>query len=300
MISVNLIGFQPNAQWLLQAQGLTQQLLNLPTIAEKNQLIDDNRAFWGQIKNELPFRDKCWYSEAKESVSIYEIEHFRPIKATTRTTSLLKGKNRLNPFEETRRDWTAATRYRGVGYWWLAFDFRNYRNCGKQINGIKSTRFPLNLRSFIAYSEADDYTREEAILLDPTRPGDPELLTFEPDGKTRPSVTDITRPEYIRATVSIEVYGLNKIDSLVTHRETKWSDCNKAIKRALNKYVDLTEAETAGNMADYYKYFDEFMDFIENDIKPAINPTSEFSAVAKACIMSYSKYEWINDYVLTA
>jgi hypothetical protein len=298
MIFINLVNFKPDDDWQYEAWLLNAELKAKKTIAEKLQLIDENRDFWSRLKAQLPYNDKCWYSEAKESVSVYEVEHFRPVKATSRSKSILKVFKQF--VEAQRKDWTSLTKYKGLGYWWLAFDCTNYRNCGKKINLTKSTRFPLIENSFIAHTEADDYKKEDMYLLDPTKDGDSELLTFDPDGKARPTITDKDTTEFARAFVSIETYGLNKIDALVKHRETKWSDCYKAIIRASNKFVELEEATNEGNTELYFKLFDEFMDFIENDIKPAIHPSSEFSSVAKACVLSYSKYGWILDYVLAA
>ncbi|MCT1531022.1 hypothetical protein M3B46_08455 [Sphingobacterium daejeonense] len=297
MIYIDIENFIPDDDWLYEAWLLNAELKAKISKEEKNQFIDENRAFWGRIKNQLPYNDKCWYSESKESVSVYEIEHFRPTKATIRSKSVLKS---LKTFkEEIRKDWIKETKFRGGGYWWLAFNYKNYRNCGKRINNIKGIRFPLQSLSLIAYEESENYLDEKCLLLDPTKEGDPDLLTFDPDGKARPTLTDGISLEFIRAHASIDIYGLNAIEPLVKHRESKWNECYKAIKRATEKYTELELAADEGNMNSFKRYFDEFIDFIENDIKPAIHPSSEFSAVAKACVISYSKYGWISEYVLT-
>lgn len=296
MIFINLSDFIPSDNWLYQAWLLNAELKSLTSIQEKLDFIDQNRAFWSELKTEFPYSNKCWFSESKESVSIYEIEHFRPTKATVRSKSVLKS---LKSFVEAQRnDWIAATKYKGHGYWWLAFNYKNYRNCGKKVNLIKSIRFPLKQSSFIAYTENDDWTQEQTILLDPTKEGDSELLTFDPDGKSRPTVTDKASYDYLRAHASIDIYGLNSIEPLVKHRESKWRECYKAIRRAIDKYSELEEAGEQGNMVSFRRYFDEFMDFITKDLRPAIDPSSEFSSVAKACIKSYSKYDWVNEYIL--
>lgn len=298
MIYIDLTGFRPSDEWLLEAWHINAALKAGKTSAERNQIIDDNRPFWSSLKPHLPYNDKCWYSEAKESVSPYEIEHFRPTKATTRC-SIVKFKKVISNFiEEQRRDWTSLTKFRGVGYWWLAFQYSNYRNCGKLVNGIKSTRFPIKVGSVISYGEFEDIGLEETILLDPTVPGDPELITFDPDGKARPSIVNPLDHLYFRAKISIHIYGLNSIEPLVKHRGDKWSDCIKAINRANRKYNDLTSAFILGDTINYYNSFNDFLDFVENDIKPALDSNSEFSSVAKACILSFPNYKWIQDYVL--
>ena len=200
--------------------------------------------------------------------------------------------------EQERKDWTKENKYKGIGYWWLAFNYTNYRNCGKRLNATKGIRFPLKPLSFVAYTEKDQWEKEITILLDPLVENDCTLLTFDPDGKARPTFTDINSYEYSRAFVTIEVFGLNKIDALAKHRETKWADCYKAIRRAKDKYSELEIAALANNKDQFDRYFNEFLDFVNNDIKPAIKIDSEFSSVAKACVSSYASYEWINSYVL--
>ena len=296
MIFIDLSTYLPDDDWRYEAWQLEQELHAKVTNEEKFAFIDANRAFWGRLKAGFPHNDKCWISESKESVSVYQIEHFRPTRAVGRSTSVFK---LLHPIvEETRRDWTAATRYKGLGYWWLAFNYLNYRNCGGKINNTKGIRFPMEQNSVIAYSLNDDWNNERNILIDPTKSGDPDLVTFDPDGKARPNTLTKESYEFLRAHVSIEIYGLNSIDTLVTHRAAKWNECYKAIKRAIDKYDDIEGAVNNGDLPLYNRYFGEFMDFIDNDIKPAIRETSEFSAVAKACVMSYAKHEWIREYVL--
>jgi hypothetical protein len=295
MIYIDYDSFIPNDEWRFEAWNLTNELKNKLTLVDQLAFIDLNRSFWGLIKKEMPNSHKCWYSEAEESVSPYEVEHFRPTKASTRTSSVRK---KLKTFvEQQRSDWTAGTRYRGIGYWWLAFSYKNYRLCGKLINGTKSTRFPIKENSVVAHVPTDDCDLEELILLDPTKKGDPELLTFDVDGKARPVITDPTSFEHTRAFVSIEVYGLNQIEALVKHRRQKWKDCIKAIRRAKEKYSQIEQADLA-DVDHFYQLYNEFSDFIENDIKAYLDPSSEFSAVAKACVTSYSHLDWMKEFVL--
>ncbi len=296
MVFIDISNFAPDDQWALNAWLLNAELYRLESLTEKHRLIDENRLFWSEIKNQVPFNDKCWFSEAKESVSLYEIEHFRPTKATRRSKSVLKV---LHTFTEASRiDWTRATNYWGGGYWWLAFDYTNYRNCGHKVNSKKGVRFPLKDQSPIAYRYEDDYSAEEVILLDPTKRGDPSLLTFDPDGKARPTIIDADSYEHLRAIASIDIYGLNAIEALVKHRETKWKECFKAIRRASTKFEQLEEAVNNNDLNTFTNVYSEFIDFINNDLRPAIDSQSEFSSVARACVLSYSNYPWINDYVL--
>lgn len=289
MIHIDLSGFTPQKDnWLTKANSFTTALIT-KTIIERKSYIDSKQGFWGQIKDELlnlPNARKCWFSEEVVGGFEYHIEHFRPKKEVV--------KSDFN--EENRVGWSANSKST-IGYWWLSFDYRNYRICGQTINSsFKKNYFPLRVGSFIAYSHDDTFTNEEPILLDPAKQGDPELLTFTPDGKVYPSVNDDTSHDFFRADVSIKIYGLNNIPPLVQLRKIKWEECEKAIRRANIKYEQI---QNTNDDLLCIKYTEEFMDFINNDIKPSINPSSCFSAVAKTCVLDFAgKYTWINDYVL--
>ena len=74
--------------------------------------IDANSGVWGEIKNELleMSHGKCWYSEAPDAVSDWHVDHFRP-------------KKRALDEDKTEHE----------GYYWLAFDWKNYRIAGSQL-----------------------------------------------------------------------------------------------------------------------------------------------------------------------
>jgi uncharacterized protein (TIGR02646 family) len=136
---------------------------------------------------------KCWYSESLNPSADKNVDHFRP-------------KNRI--LEDPSHD----------GYWWLAFDWRNFRYSSQWSNqrridrrsqtaGGKRDHFPLLDGCSRAMLEADDIDAELPTLLDPTDPDDWKLLTFRPDGRTTAAANDGTNHE--RAMVSIEVYHLD-------------------------------------------------------------------------------------------
>jgi hypothetical protein len=284
MIYIDMSGFVPPADWLQKANALTQSLITATDAAARKTIIKDNASVWSELKAHLPFSHKCWFSEAIDVVSDYHIEHFRP-------KNKIK-KSNVAPFdEENRIDWTT-----NVGYWWLAFNYQNYRIAGSKINSsYKQNYFPLQIGSSIAYNPTDDHNLEQPFLLDPTVQGDPNLLTFEPDGTAKPTIDNNADIRYIRTDISIKIYGLNEIPSLKDGRRTKWSDIYKAVTRANNKYEKIQEA-AAHDLADYYALHDEFLDFIENDIKPALRLDREFTAVAHRCLAAF-QYEWIAQYV---
>ena len=152
-------------------------------------------AVWRETSNALASlsNHKCWYSESTNPASDANVDHFRP-----------KGRVEEDDAHE--------------GYWWLAFDWRNYRYssqwCNQRRNGANGTsggkgdRFPLLPGSYRARKDGDPYEVEDPVLLDPTDPEDWKLLTFRADGYPTPTHGDGSI-EYCRAIVSIEVYHLD-------------------------------------------------------------------------------------------
>jgi uncharacterized protein (TIGR02646 family) len=161
--------------------------------------------------------DKCWYSESRNSGSDKDVEHFRPKNSVAE-----------DPTHE--------------GYWWLAFDWRNYRYscqwCNQrrvdklnETSGGKWDCFPISVTSFRAREEGDNHDDEEIDLLDPTVPRDCKLLTFRPDGHSIPSQQPGTR-EWVRADASIQLYHLDHKD-FVTDR--------KFLARKIQRHVQYME-----------------------------------------------------------
>lgn len=302
MMYINISGYTPTAtSWLNRASQLTQELLSATSEELRRRIITEpeNRKIWSELKNEFPYYDKCWFSEAKDSVSPYTIEHFRPTLAVSRTDFK---KMKLPTFVEMQRpDWTKERKYRSEGYWWLAFEFTNFRICGSLINSKKGNRFPLQSESRLIVVGSSNSPLEIPILLDPTKEDDPQLLTFESDGKAKPTEVDETKFGFLRARISIEIYGLNAIPPLVEHRQRKWKSCLKLIKNNNIFYQRIkpvleSTLPLPDNLVEDLGLFNENCD----ELKEYMNPHSEFSSVAKTCILSYANScEWIKDYVLS-
>jgi uncharacterized protein (TIGR02646 family) len=220
---------------------------------------------WGDLAVPLKAlsKEKCWYSESKNSASDKNVDHFRP-------------KNRVQ--EDPDHE----------GYWWLAFDWRNYRLssqwCNQRRNdkvsktsGGKWDHFPLRPGSFRAQLETDDYEQEEVELLDPIDPDDWKLLTFRPDGHPTPAKPAGTA-EHNRAATTIEIYHLHckelvddrrplagRIQRLVQNMErlrpritdpkmrVLYKEEQKELLRAIHKDSEYSAASLAYARAEIYK-----------------------------------------------
>lgn len=199
-------------------------------------------------------KDKCWYSESKNSGSDKDVEHFRPKGAVA---------------EDLDHE----------GYWWLAFDYQNYRYscqwCNQRrvdtLNGTdggKWDHFPVG-GGFRAQSEGDNCDDEEIELLDPTDPHDWKLLTFRPDGQPIPAKASGTR-EYARAEVSIWLYHLDRKEFVDDRRSLAGK-----VKRLIQYMETLRPQIAIPRMRQLYKEQ-------EKELLRLIDRDSEYSAAALA------------------
>ena len=53
MIHIDRTGFEPNADWVNNADALTQQLISAPDEISRNNIIDSNQDVWGELKDFL-------------------------------------------------------------------------------------------------------------------------------------------------------------------------------------------------------------------------------------------------------
>jgi hypothetical protein len=313
MVFIDLSTHTIPQEWITKAQQLTDELVAAPTEAARKKIIDDNQEFWSTAKKHLPYAEKCWFSEAKEAVSPYEVEHFRPKNAVSKYTSVTKvqknilgdvekenfKQNIIDNIEAQRNDWTKERKYKGVGYWWLAFNYRNYRVVGKLINTKKSTRFPLKIGSPIGYNVDFDINTERVVLLDPTNEADTKLLTFNSDGSVSPSYTNSAEYQYLRALVSIDIYGLNKLPNLTEGRKNKWKQCvnlidnNQVFYPQIQHLLNSENAEINDSTANALAQFDR-----NNDaLRDLLDKNAAYTAVILTCLKSYND-EWIREYIL--
>ncbi|MCK5849979.1 MAG: hypothetical protein KAH23_03615 [Kiritimatiellae bacterium] len=165
MIHIDTTQANPDQAWLQRAADLTHQLNNAASQADRNAIIDNNADCWRKIKDWLLelSNGKCWFSEAKDVYSHWDVEHFRPKKSAKQAPGVDR-----------------------EGYWWLSFDWGNYRICGNVGNSKKGTFFPLRNPGTAATSQNRSTTAEEPYLLDPTVMSDVDLLSFDDTGDAIP------------------------------------------------------------------------------------------------------------------
>lgn len=249
-------------------------------------LIEDNSSLWSELK---PFfaelsHQKCWYCEMKNLGSNNDVDHFRP-------------KKRVIELKNTHD-----------GYWWLAFEWWNYRfsceHCNRRRNiktkdgdvssGGKWDNFPILDESKRAYSPNDHIEEEIPLLLDPTNLSDIELLWFDDEGKAVPriNVPDSTCIEHLRAYISIELYHLNH-PLRVPERKKIYNRVKQLVSRGNRHYKKLilnqADSDAKKSLKDTVK-----------DLKALIAEDAELSATARAYIFGFrgKHTPWIDKFVL--
>lgn len=208
---IDISGVQPAPEWVDKANRLTDELHKIKNLDKKKEFIEKNKSFWRELESWLKEQSfgKCWYSEARDSVSYWHVDHFRP-------------KSEVKDLDGEIYE----------GYWWLAFNWTNYRLAGSASNVPKSSKFPVRPGTNWISDSGQDFNDEEPYLLDPTKPLDPALLTFDESGKVCAAYEEnVWHKE--RAEVSIDILNLN-FNGLVDERHIVWSKCDKKINHVLN------------------------------------------------------------------
>ncbi|MEI6858501.1 MAG: hypothetical protein V5788_01705 [Shewanella sp.] len=126
------------------------------------------------------------------------------------------------------------------GYWWLAFDWKNYRCactfCNSRRNfeetqGGKACHFPLENPDIRAFTPADEehLNQERPNFLDPFNPDDEKLLWFDNDGvpEARP---DATEEQTVKVDNSIDIFHLHEA-RIVRARNKIRIDVDEQVKK---------------------------------------------------------------------
>jgi uncharacterized protein (TIGR02646 family) len=253
MLVIQING-EPPEKWKQRAAEITAEL-EVASPDERQAIIDKNQKHWGKIKKWLlgQSHGKCWFSEAKEKYSYYHIEHFRP-------------KDEAKNLDGSKRE----------GYWWLSFDWHNYRIMGGVGNAKKGTFFPLKVGSPAANSNWRDIDCEMCYLLDPLREEDVTLITFDGEGLMKP-LAGLSEWEVARVTETVRLLNLNEHEPLVEARRAIWQTC----MRHINQFLDA-QSKLGATQHQEAKFM--FKSAIEH-IRELTSNDSELSAVATACVL---------------
>lgn len=253
--------------WLDKAEKMNQLLFDAADDKERQRIIDKN-PIWKQLFVPLSLlsKGKCWYSEALDVMSDRDIDHFRP-KGSAKN---------INGVKRADED----------GYWWLAYDYENYRFSSQYSNepridkfdkakatGGKWVYFPLFEGSITAKTKPR-CKDEEIMLLDPCDADDPNLLTFDSKGKAIANVPAILdERDKLRVETSIKLYHLDHTP-LEELRERVWDFCQRMVD----------EIRTISNdPAGISNFGRNRVKFLKDEIRRLTKKDIQLSAVAIAC-----------------
>ncbi len=235
----------------------------------RSRAVNAKSKIWSDVGKVLRkiMHDKCWYCETYETRSDLPIDHFRP-------------KNRVAECKEHE------------GYWWLAFDWRNYRFsctfCNSRRNfeessGGKQDQFPLVNPEGRAWNPEDDLGKEKPFLLDPCDPDDPKLLTFLENGFVSEAFSDKERVEYKRAACSIISYHLNHNKAVKERKQ-----CAVLIKRKIERIERLESEEPITDVVR-----GEIKE-IKKEIFLMIHPRAPYCTASTIYLRGHSAIPWVD------
>ncbi|MER9241252.1 hypothetical protein [Mesorhizobium sp. M0633] len=203
-------------KWAEKAAAALKQAFEIADPGERRKFINGKAAIWSELKPVLDSANngKCWYSEAREKVSYFEVDHYRPKKI----------------------------------YPWLAFEWKNFRLCGGKPNRKKLDKFPLENEASRASTWAVSCNAERPLLLDPTVLSDPDLLTFSDQGEPVCSKPDDSSA-VSRVNSTVPTYGLDS-EILCDERRAKWRKCTEKLTK-LQAIVEDKRHQENSDAADF-------------------------------------------------
>jgi len=251
---INRDGYEPSEQWQNDATDLSTELFAAESDAERKTHLNRKPSHWGKIKDELLLlsNGKCWFSEARDVYSHLEVDHFRPKSLTAKN------------LDSSKRE----------GYWWLSFDWDNYRICGNVGNRKKGNFFPLREGSIEATPILKNIDDEIFYLLDPCDEDDPDLLSFDMEGKAIPS-DHCDHWDCQRVEATVERFKLYHAPLEEARREV-WDACNRLINECENLAAEFHASPSAAKR--------QRIKNIRKELRNIIDFKAEFSRVAIACL----------------
>lgn len=263
MIFIDLLNNMPPEELIQEGLRLTKKLRELPP-DKRSEFINKNNTYWGKLKEHLSklSNGKCWYTEAKDKASYCQVDHFRP-------------KNAVKCFDKC----DVETCNSPEAYWWLAFDWTNYRLSASAPNTIKNAYFPLKQNTIIA-TRKEEICHEWPGLIDPTDDYDILLITFDIDGKVHSVCSDKSHWDYQRVKLSVSVYDLDRV-SLVDARKMLQQRCRRISEEIIEEHKRYISYNDPAHRESIKKRIVE--------LRELTIPQAEFSAVARNYVRNHDE-----------
>jgi len=267
------IGDALSTSWRVKAAKAKQDASAAKDAAARRRIIEKNGDMWRTARPALAAisSDRCWYCEVREARSDMPVDHFRP-----------KGRVADEPAHP--------------GYWWLAYDWKNFRlsctYCNSRrvdvVNGTdggKQDHFPLCAGSQRAMSDTDDVSKEIPQLLDPCCHGDPPLLSFRQDGMPVPSRDEaVDAVAHERAKCSIHFLHLDH-NNLVRERKSIYRRVDELVDRG-SRYIDKGLDALGGPL-----------DNVKGDLHGMIRGGTALCRVARLSLRGRRNLDWVREWL---
>lgn len=243
-----------------------EELEAIADVGARKEYIKNHSTAWTAVREYLSgmSHGKCWYSEAKEAVSRYQVDHFRP-------------HGRAKQAAKTYTD----------GYSWLAFDLDNFRLSGMLCNTAnqeysehtigKSDWFPLVDPDRRATLTTRDIAQETPLLLDPVEPEDPYKLLFNDEGNVDPD-PDLAEDLKVSVELAIQYLGLRQ-SQLNGRRRSAWRTC----KRTIDRYKRIDRIPRGERTPAEMETLKE----AREELVAMSKASSEFAATVRCCLIAH-------------
>jgi len=288
MIYINPHDIDFDPEWEANARELTRELKKKKT-EERAAFIDSKRAeTWGNEALLESLRgivgNKCWYSEVPLDGADPNVDHFRP-------------KGRVVEIDHSTLEKNGD---KSPGYWWLAFEPKNFRlSCmhsnqrrvDENTEGGKWDFFPVEGARAPEGTEWD-LIEESVLPFDPCSGTDMALLWFSSDGTPTLKNSSPSDEEIRRLKVTIWLFHLDKKE-IAQKRRDNVIDIYKDIKAADTEYK-LWQKSGAAIGGVFKARFDNAIAKIKSEIRV----TKPFARARQcAVLLSKSEYPWIGEYI---
>ena len=259
MIYIDLENNPPSQDWINRAGAVTQLVVAAADKNARNLIIDNNQTLWNELKAHIASlsNNKCWYTESINAAAHCHVDHFRPKKEVIDENGVTTD-----------------------GYWWLAFDWLNYRFSGPAPNVRKKSYFHVNANRALNYG--DVFENEDILFLDPININDPDELAFTMEGLVKPKSEDVDSRNSKRVSYSIKRLNLNAA-TLIDVRKDKYNKASSLIKK-IDRLVALQNLNYDVSRQNTISGF-------MRELWEMCGRKSEFSAAVKYCLKT-SGFDW--------
>ena len=280
-VDIEALREKPEAASLIAAANIAAAAVSAETDPEaRRKLIKKSRDHWVDFRKLLEQSDvgaKCWYTEACNPGTDDDVDHYRP-------------KNKLAERPDDH-----------PGYWWEALNWENFRLSCHRANRLrisekegetlgKGEHFPIADEQY-RWMEPGEACCESPLLLDPTDPEDPQLLTFLPNGRSGLApVFDADESAKERYEQSRRYLHLDW-ERFVEDRSTLFAEVTRLVESGDES--DRLMGEGGDELRERARLKKAAQGLIR-----LTKPDREYSAAAIAYIRIYQDREWIKAIVL--